>query len=195
MAVQIVLRDALNSLIGSTMKTLFQRTANTTARLRNRGHTIIEEWEHTFQNRFKQNLELKQFVSDHELQDRLNSRNAFYGGRTNAVKLYFDGKAKYVDFTSLYAWVNKYCLYPVRYPEIITESFANIESYFGLIQCRVLPPRGLYLPLRCNGKLMFPLCRCCAGNLNQSPCEHSDEERSMIGTWVTEELKVAVQKG
>ncbi|GBN67879.1 hypothetical protein AVEN_141588-1 [Araneus ventricosus] len=40
---------------------------------------------------------------------------------------------------------------------------------------------------------MFPLCRCRAENLNQSPCEHSDEERSMIRTWVTEELKVGVQ--
>ncbi|GBM31280.1 hypothetical protein AVEN_91282-1 [Araneus ventricosus] len=162
--------DTLNSLTGATMKTLFERTANTTARLRNRGYT-----------------------------DRLNLRDAFHGGRTNAVKLYFEGKAKYADFTSLYPWVNKYCLYPVGHPEIITENFVNIESYFGLIQCRVLPPRGLYLPvlpLPGNGKLMFSLCRCCTENLNQSPCEHSDEERSMIGTWITEENKsIAVQKG
>ncbi|GBN11546.1 hypothetical protein AVEN_246244-1 [Araneus ventricosus] len=96
--------DTLNSLTGATMKILFERTANTTARLRNRGYTVIEEWEHTYQNRLKRNLELKQFVSDHELQDRLNPRNAFYGGRTNSVKLYFEGKAKHVDFTSLYPW-------------------------------------------------------------------------------------------
>ncbi|GBN27024.1 hypothetical protein AVEN_38543-1 [Araneus ventricosus] len=153
------------------MKTLFERTANTTAKLRNRGYTVIEEWEHIYQNRLKQNPELKQFVSDHEVQDRLKPRDAFYGGRTNVVKLCFEGKAKYVDFTSLYPWVNKYCLYPVGHPEIITENFTNIEFHFGLIQCRVLPLRGLYLPvlpLRCNGKLMFPLCRCCAENLNQS---------------------------
>ncbi|GBN93480.1 hypothetical protein AVEN_83821-1 [Araneus ventricosus] len=39
--------DTLNSLTAATMKTLFERTANTTARLRNRGYTVIEEWEHT----------------------------------------------------------------------------------------------------------------------------------------------------
>ncbi|GBM42294.1 hypothetical protein AVEN_235007-1 [Araneus ventricosus] len=42
---------------------------------------------------------------------------------------------------------------------------------------------------------MFPLCPFCAETLSQSPCEHSDEERSMVGTWVTEEVKVAIQKG
>ncbi|GBM64779.1 hypothetical protein AVEN_90514-1, partial [Araneus ventricosus] len=35
--------DTLNSLTGATMKTLFERTANTTARLRNRGYIVIEE--------------------------------------------------------------------------------------------------------------------------------------------------------
>ncbi|GBN67881.1 hypothetical protein AVEN_141589-1 [Araneus ventricosus] len=39
--------DTLNSLTAAIMKTLFERTANTTARLRNRGYTVIEEWEHT----------------------------------------------------------------------------------------------------------------------------------------------------
>ncbi|CAL1264770.1 unnamed protein product, partial [Larinioides sclopetarius] len=51
-------------------------------------------------------------------------------------------------------------------------------------KCKILPPRGLYLPVlpfRCNGKLMFPLCRTCAETLNQSSCHHSDEERNIIG--------------
>ncbi|KAF8789741.1 hypothetical protein HNY73_007659 [Argiope bruennichi] len=108
------------------------------------------------------------------------------------------GTAKYVDFTSLYPWVNKYCLYPVGNPEVITENFRSIDDYFGIVKCRVLPPRGLHLPVlpvRCNGKLMFPLCHCCAESLNQSSCHHSDEERSIVGTWVTEEVKLAVEKG
>ncbi|GBN88408.1 hypothetical protein AVEN_170566-1 [Araneus ventricosus] len=104
--------DTLNSLTGATMKTLFERTANITARLRNRGYTVIEEWAHTYQNRLKRNLELKQFV-----------------------QIIFEGKAKHVDFTSLYAWVSKFCLYPAGHPGIIIENFANIESYSGLIQC------------------------------------------------------------
>lgn len=87
------------------MKELLKRTRDTTARLRSLGFNVIEEWDHTFQDRKKENPELKKFVSDHDLQDRLNPRDAFYGGRTNAVKLFYEGKAKYVDFTSLYPWV------------------------------------------------------------------------------------------
>ncbi|GFW59977.1 uncharacterized protein TNCV_4864321 [Trichonephila clavipes] len=38
----------------------------------------------------------------------------------------------HIDFTGLYPWVNKYCEYPVGHPEIITEDFRDIDSYFGL---------------------------------------------------------------
>ena len=41
----------------------------------------------------------------------LNPRDAFYGGRTNATKLYYKAKPgkkiMYVDVCSLYQWVNK----------------------------------------------------------------------------------------
>ncbi|GFT70355.1 uncharacterized protein NPIL_332041 [Nephila pilipes] len=42
---------------------------------------------------------------------------------------------------------------------------------------------------------MFPLCRACADEKNQSACQHSDDERALIGTWVSEELKLAKKKG
>ena len=42
---------------------------------------------------------------------------------------------------------------------------------------------------------MFPLCRTCAETKQQSPCLHTDDERELIGTWVTEELKLAKEKG
>ena len=66
------------------------------------------------------------------------------------------------------------------------------------MKCRVLPPRQLYmpvLPLKCNGKLMFPLCRACAETNQQIPCAHTDIQRSFVGTWVTDELKQAVAVG
>ncbi|GFQ88955.1 uncharacterized protein TNCT_409341 [Trichonephila clavata] len=91
----------------------------------------------------------------------------------------------------LHPWVNKYCEYPVGHPEIITEHFQDIDSYFGLVKCKVFPPKTLFhpvLPFRCNGKLMFPLCRTCAETLHQNICSHTDEERSITGTWVTEEI-------
>ena len=63
---------------------------------------------------------------------------------------------------------------------------------------KILPPRELYhpvLPLKCNGKLMFSLCRTCTQNLQQEPCNHSDEERALSGTWVSLEITKAIEKG
>ena len=93
---------------------------------------------------------------------------------------------------------NKYGEYPLNHPEIITENFQPISEYFGLVKCSMLPPRALYhpvLPYRTQGKLMFPLCRTCADNLQQEPCHHSDAERTLHGTWVTLELEKALEKG
>ncbi|CAB4015323.1 DNA polymerase [Paramuricea clavata] len=93
---------------------------------------------------------------------------------------------------------NKYGEYPIGHPEIITENFQPISDYFGLVKCSVLPPRALYhpvLPYHTQGKLMFPLCRTCADNLQQEPCHHSDAERTLHGTWVTLELEKALGKG
>ena len=63
----------------------------------------------------------------------------------------------------------------------------------------MLPPRGLFhplLPCRCHNKLMFPLCRTYAEELNQtSNCAHSDKDRQLSGVWVSFELQKAVEKG
>ena len=94
--------------------------------------------------------------------------------------------------------MNKYSKYPIGHPKIITEHFEDLENYFGLIKCKVLPPRELFLPVlphKCKGKLMFPLCLECANIKSQTPCNHNDEQRSFIGTWISEELKLAVNKG
>ena len=128
----------------------------------------------------------------------LEPRDAFYGGRTNASKLYFEGEAIYVDYTSLYPDHNKNEQYPLGHPIIITQNFSDVSTYKGLIKLKILPPRKLYhpvLPFKCNGKLMFSLCRTCAQNLQQEPCTHSDEERALIGTWVSLEIDKAIEKG
>ncbi|GFS38667.1 uncharacterized protein NPIL_244541 [Nephila pilipes] len=96
-----------------------------------------------------------------------------------------------IDVTSLYPWVNKYCEYPVGHPEIITDGFRDIDTYFGLVKCKVSPPKKLYhpvLPYRCHGKLMFPLCRTSAEMHYLSICSQTDDERSITGTFVTEEI-------
>lgn len=90
------------------MGQLRQQTEENILKLRARGFEVVEMWEHTFQRMKKQSPELKSFLSSHNLKDRLNPRDAFFGGRTNALKLYSEGDIRYIDFTSLYPWVSYY---------------------------------------------------------------------------------------
>lgn len=50
------------------------------------------------------------------------------------------------------------------------------------------------LPAKINNKLLFSVCRTCSESQHHTPCFHSDIERSITGTWVTHELKMAVKK-
>ena len=76
------------------------------------------------------------------------------------------------------------------------------KSWYSLIKCKVVPPKGLYhpvLPQRIKvdsyEKLVFTLCKACAETRNQNKCEHTDNERSFIGTWTTDEINNALEKG
>ena len=107
-------------------------------------------------------------------------------------------RIKYVDFTSLYPYVNKYCEYPRGHPKIITNPVRDLSVYFGIAKVKILPPRGLYhpvLPYRSCGKLKFPLCRTCADEESLEPCQCSDEDRFLLGTWCIPKLNKAVEKG
>ncbi|KAL5010933.1 hypothetical protein ScPMuIL_013238 [Solemya velum] len=77
-------------------------------------------------------------------------------------------------------------------------NFQDISTYGGLIKCKIIPPRGLYipvLPVKCNGKLLFSLCRTCTESYQQTSCEHDQSERAFTGTWVLDEVKEALRQG
>ena len=42
---------------------------------------------------------------------------------------------------------------------------------------------------------MIPLCSFCADTMNQGPCTNSDEDRCIVGTWVVDEVRKAVNIG
>ena len=112
------------------------------------------------------------------------------------------GKWQPINSFSLYPWVNKYGTFPLGHPKILTENFAKISAgnlpYFGMIKAKVIPPRGLFhpvLPYRSNGKLCFPLCRTCCNTQESEECNHSNEERALLGTWPTVEFDKALQLG
>ena len=147
----------------------------------------VEIWDHEWQDLLKKDEQVRKFVENLDLKDPIKPRDALFGGRTNAINLFHscrdDEQIKYYDVTSLYPFVQKTCKYPKGVPIIITENFSdNIHEYFGLIQCRIIPPKGLYFPVipaRFNGKLIFTLCTKCAQQKQQTECFHNEKDRAI----------------
>ena len=194
--------ETKHPLTRQSMSELYALTMKKKSYIEEKGMKYVCMWEHEFREIYQNDPELRHYLQNLDITDRLDPRESFFGGRTNASQLYYRVKEteqiKYVDFTSLYPWVNKTCQYPVGHPEVITSNFRGLDQYFGIAKVRILPPRGLYhpvLPYRSNGKLKFPLCQTCAENENPSPCACSDEDRTMTGTWCTPELQTAVRLG
>ena len=163
-----------------------------------------EMWECELLRQMKTNLDIKEFFDLQSIQEPLDPRAGFYGGRTNATKLYYKTapgeKIGYVDVCSLYPFICKYGEFPVGHPEIITENFQPLDNrpYEGMITCKVLPPRQLLhavLPYRSANKLTFPLCRTCTDERNMEPCRHTTEERAIWGTWVLHEVYKGLKLG
>ncbi|XP_052762307.1 uncharacterized protein LOC128204947 [Mya arenaria] len=166
------------------------------------GYSYESKWECDFKNDMEINLDMKQYIHNLEYVGPLEPRDAFFGGRTEGFKLYEEASSEqeinYYDVTSLYPYVNKTGKIPLGHPEIVTENFEDITEYEGLIKCKIVPPHGLYipvLPVKSNKKLLFSLCRTCADQYQQSPCQHTDNERAFLGTWVTDEVKLAISQG
>ena len=190
-----------NPKTGQTFEELHSLAMIKKKKLKELGYNYVSIWEHEWLRKVRENEDIRQLIDELDVEERLDPRESFFGGRTNACKLYYKAeegeKIRYCDFTSLYPWCNKYGKYPVGHPEIITTKFQPIESYFGIAKVRILPPSGLYhpvLPLRVNGKLMFPLCAACARGYS-AVCSHSNEERALLGTWCTPEIHMALKKG
>ena len=197
----------------SSAQEAYERTQYRLNYLRQQGYNVVEMWECQLKRQLKSDPIMAEFFEQENIQEPLNPRDAFYGGSTNAIKLYHktneghskedpDEKISYIDVCSLYPYVNKYGKYPIGHPKIITENFQQLTKdnrpYEGVIKCEVLPPISLYhpiLPYRACGKLMFPLCRTCAETTNKEICHHEANQRVLKGTWVTDELYKALDLG
>ena len=191
--------EAMNKTVGKSMDQLYTETMARINYIRAQGYAVEYIWE----SEFLSDPDAADFIKTCEVISPLAPRDAFYGGRTNCAWLKWECKSnekiRYVDFCSLYPKVNKYGKYPLGHPTIITKDFGDLSIYYGLVKCRILPPRDLYLPVLpsrfSNGKLVFALCGICANKCMQSECAHSDAERALLGTWATPELDKAVEKG
>ncbi|XP_067208523.1 uncharacterized protein [Linepithema humile] len=157
---------------------------------------------------------MREYLQHHQMVENepLNPRNAFYGGRTGNVatryKITGTEKIRYIDVCSLYPYVLKTGTFPIGHPTVyvgeecsvlIGESpNYNFDSVEGLVRCKVLAPRDLFhpvLPSRVRGKLLFALCRSCCETFSRENCTHVPSEREFTGTWVSCELRKALEKG
>ncbi|XP_044005444.1 uncharacterized protein LOC122850350 [Aphidius gifuensis] len=197
---------------GTTLNERYERTQNITKYLEDQGYDVIEKWGCEFKKLLKGVPQVKKFVDsiDANYYAALNPRDAYFGGRTeNFVESYTvqPGETiQYVDFTSLYPSVLKQSAFPLAHPKVyagrdIEKEFPNndISKIDGLIKCRVLAPSDLHMPVlpvrSKNKKLYFPLCRTLVDTMESGFCNHNNNERSLIGTWVSSELKLALTKG
>ncbi|KAM9741015.1 uncharacterized protein ACNS7B_012259 isoform 1-T1 [Menidia menidia] len=161
-------------------------------------------WEHEWVEMKTSDSGVMRFLQSFKPPTPLSPREALYGGRTCALKLRHTAREGesiyYVDFTSLYPYVNCSFPYPLGHPKIIYKDFDDPRNYYGFIRATVYPPRGLYFPVlpykTPAGKLVFTLCRACADINNQEgSCSHSDQERALTGVWVSVEFKKALDLG
>lgn len=108
----------------------------------------------------------------------------------------------YRDIRSMYPFICRMGDFPTGRGEIISRGDfysknMSIWDIFGPISCSLDPPRGRLfpcIPVKMHSRLMFPLCRTCAQNMNQGTCTCTVEERRLEGCWTHIEIRVCIMR-
>jgi DNA polymerase type B, organellar and viral len=167
-------------------------------------------WECDFR-KLEKTQEFKEFAQENQNLwnvPKLDPRDAMQGGRVNNLKIYekiaknAGEKIVYKDITSLYPFISREGVFPVGHPTQIYHG-SNIKDFdintmHGLVKLKIQPPEDLYIPVlpqKLHNKLLFHLCQKCADDESQNFCEHEPNQRSIIGTYVIEEVRLALRKG
>ncbi|KYQ50354.1 putative DNA polymerase [Trachymyrmex zeteki] len=145
-----------------TLDARYERTIATTWRVRC-GHIVMEKWECAFDEEMHADREVREFVEKHPMIQiaPLDPRDAFFGERTgNIVTRYAvegNEKIRYVDVCSLYPYILKTGVFPIKHPDIFVGDECsvligeapnfNFDRVTGLVRCCVLPPRDLFHPV------------------------------------------------
>ena len=78
----------MNPISQKTMEQLYKDTIRKVNYLKKRGLEVEQKWGCELEKELKEDEEMKQFFEQYEITDPLQPRDAFYGGRTNATKLF-----------------------------------------------------------------------------------------------------------
>ena len=80
--------ETVNPKNDRTMQDLRDDTMEKALYLTNEGHRVAELWECELDKKLEEDEEMRRYFDEYEIVDPLNPRDAFYGGRTNAAKLF-----------------------------------------------------------------------------------------------------------
>ena len=80
----------MNPVSERTMQDLYVDTVRKMHYLREQGFNVVEMWECDLKRELKDNEEMRSYFEEHDLVDPLEPRDAFFGGRTNAAKLFYE---------------------------------------------------------------------------------------------------------
>ena len=199
----------VSTMSGETQADRYERTMTRLEQITRAGYEVRIQWECEFDD--SGIVRQKPELLTHPIVDQtpLKTRDALYGCRTEAMRLHHEAREdeepiQYVDVISLYPYICKYFKFPIGHPVIhVGETCEDKEAALqkeGLVKCLVLPPKRLYhpvLPYRCNNKLLFCLYKTCAiqHNTDNECTNETVAERAFAGTWVIDEVRMAVQKG
>ena len=167
---------------------LFSNTLVMTEEIKRAGYNVIEMWECQWDKIVKAKC-INTHRPDIEQMKPLQPRDAYFGGRVNAAKLYYKcqdlEKIHYMDITSMYPFVMSapQYFYPIHAPTILIKGrdrMTNIDDVSGVMKVMIEAPDNLYFPLLPeraeSGKVMYEL-------------------KTMIGTWSSVEIQKAVRLG
>uniref|UniRef100_A0A914Z3G8 DNA-directed DNA polymerase n=1 Tax=Panagrolaimus superbus TaxID=310955 RepID=A0A914Z3G8_9BILA len=165
----------------------------------------------------KEDDSIKKWVESRPDTSCIDLRASLQGGRTGPSRLSAKsvvGKEiiKYFDICSLYPFICSFFDLPIHHPRIVAGSqpYRTPEDVpFGLIKCKVLAPNQKIptLGVKRHSMLIFANCNKCIElygkpdkkkpkkNVGRISCTCTDEEREMVVTVTSEELKFAMMTG
>ena len=80
----------MNPVSQKTMGELYDDTMKKVKYLKDQGFRVVQKWGCELKKELEEDEEMRQLFQGYEIIDPLQPRDAFYGGRTNATKLFHE---------------------------------------------------------------------------------------------------------
>ncbi len=82
----------MNPVNERTMQDLYEDTIRKVCYLKEQGISIVEMWECDLKRELEEDERMRSYFEEYDLVDPLEPRDAFFGGHTNAAKLFHECK-------------------------------------------------------------------------------------------------------